>query len=256
MKNGKPVIYWDTCVFIAWLKDERDTWGAHIMRGIGDVFDLVGRNQAYLVTSAITRTEIFLADLTEEQKRSFADLLRRRNMDERAADFKITDRASEIRYGFSLRTADAIHVGTASIAHADEFQTMDGYDTVRKQCNSGILKLNGRLKYKLLITIPYPRFPKATPDVSSPTGEIMEPQKSLFNEAPEQPTSPNDEQVQAPTITPAGTQEGHELKADTAYPAPVQGSNERRSEGEATVQAREGEEASEQITEKQKREEK
>ena len=41
MKSGRPVIYWDTCVFIAWLKDEKDKWPPAVWQGIQDVADLV-----------------------------------------------------------------------------------------------------------------------------------------------------------------------------------------------------------------------
>jgi len=97
MKSGKPVIYWDTCVFIAWLKEEKITWPPHIWQGIVDVADLVQVGQAILVVSTLVRTEVFLGTLTDDQKRRFAGILRRKNVQEVAPHMRITDRASTIR---------------------------------------------------------------------------------------------------------------------------------------------------------------
>ena len=90
MKSGKPVIYWDTCVFIAWLKEERDKWPPAIWQGIQDVADLAQIGQAILVTSTLIRTEVFLGTLTLEQKQKFAGILRRTNVQEVAPHMRIT----------------------------------------------------------------------------------------------------------------------------------------------------------------------
>jgi hypothetical protein len=224
MRNGKPIIYWDTCVFIAWLKNEIHVWGPIVMGGIDDVFQMVGRNEAYLVTSAITRSEIFLSTLTLEQKQKFADILRRKNVDERAADFKVTDRASELRFGFSIKTPDAIHLATATIAGADELQTLDGLNPKTGKCNNGMLGLNGRLKYKVVITPPYRRGIQATtPKLDEQVGdEYHDPQIKMGW------TQSRDSEQPKPI-----TETTDKLEADTTYTAPVSGSDGRRVESKA-----------------------
>src|SRR2546427_4003800 len=151
MKSGKPVIYWDTCVFIAWLKEERDKWPPAIWQGIQDVADLAQIGQAILVTSTLIRTEVFLGTLTLEQKQKFAGILRRTNAQEVAPHMRITDRASAIREKHKIKTPDAIHLATAILYDVDEMHTMDGWHADGKR--DGLLALSGNVaEYKLLIT--------------------------------------------------------------------------------------------------------
>ncbi len=167
MKSGKPVIYWDTCVFIAWLKDEKDKWPPAIWQGIEDVANLVQIGQAILVTSTLIRTEIFLGTLTLEQKQKFAGILRRKNVQEVAPHMRITDRASTIREKHRIKTPDAIHLATAILYDVDEMQTMDGWHEDGKR--DGLLALSGNVaEYKLVITEPYPRGTPSTPTAAPP----------------------------------------------------------------------------------------
>ncbi len=167
MKSGKPVIYWDTCVFIAWLKDEKDKWPPAIWQGIEDVANLVQIGQAILVTSTLIRTEVFLGTLTPEQKLKFQGLLRRKNVQEIAPHMRITDRASTIREKHRIKTPDAIHLATAILYDVDEMQTMDGWHEDGKR--DGLLALSGNVaEYKLVITEPYPRGTPSTPTAAPP----------------------------------------------------------------------------------------
>jgi predicted nucleic acid-binding protein len=167
MKSGRPVIYWDTCVFIAWLKDEKATWPPAIWQGILDVADLVQIGQAILVTSTLIRTEVFLGRLTIEQKQKFAGILRRTNVQEVAPDMRITDRGSTIREKHNIKTPDAIHLATAIIYDVDEMHTMDGWHADGKR--DGLLALSGSVaEYNLRITEPYPRGTPATPSGPPP----------------------------------------------------------------------------------------
>jgi len=167
MKSGKPVIYWDTCVFIAWLKDEQNKWPSAIWQGIQDVADLVQIGQAILVTSTLIRTEIFLGTLTPEEKQKFQGILRRKNVQEVAPHMRITDRASTIREKHKIKTPDAIHLATAILYDVDEMQTMDGWHEDGKR--DGLLALSGNVaEYKLVITEPYPRGTPSTPTAAPP----------------------------------------------------------------------------------------
>jgi predicted nucleic acid-binding protein len=231
MKSGRPVIYWDTCVFIAWLKDEKDKWPPAVWQGIQDVADLVQIGQAILVTSTLIRTEVFLGRLTLEQKQKFAGILRKKNVQEIAPHMRITDRASVIREKHKIKTPDAIHLATAILYDVDEMQTMDGWHEDGKR--DGLLALSGNVaEYKLSITQPYPRVTPPTPTATPPEpvkGEQEFLWKDLLEEELE---SEGDEQN--------GTaEESNELKADPAHPAPVQGSDDGRAEGETTKETSE-----------------
>src|SRR5689334_25204883 len=94
--SGRYKYYWDTCVFLAWLKGN-EKWPPELLQGIQDVADAVASNDVMLFTSTITRCEVFLSTLTQEQKEKFAGVLRRRNIREIAPDLRITDRAASIR---------------------------------------------------------------------------------------------------------------------------------------------------------------
>ena len=49
MRAGKKVVYWDTSIFFAWLKDE--PWDADIVDGIEATVRQVHNNQVILITS-------------------------------------------------------------------------------------------------------------------------------------------------------------------------------------------------------------
>jgi predicted nucleic acid-binding protein len=177
MKSGKPVIYWDTCVFIAWLKDEQNKWPSAIWQGIQDVADLVQTGQAILVTSTLIRTEVFLGTLTSEQKLKFQGILRRKNVQEVAPHMRITDRASSIRETHRIKTPDAIHLATAILYDVDEMQTMDGWHEDGKR--DGLLALNGNVaNNKLWITEPHPRGTPAT--LTAPPLETLKSDQELL----------------------------------------------------------------------------
>jgi predicted nucleic acid-binding protein len=183
MKSGKQLIYWDTCVFIAWLKDEKHIWPASVIQGIQHIADLVMANQAILLTSTLIRAEIFLSNLTLEEKRAFQGVLRRSNVMEIAPDMRITDRASSIRKHYNtpprekIKTPDAIHLATAIIYSADEMQTMDGFDVSGN--HKGLLALNGNVAgYALKIMPPSPRIVAAPPQ---PQPDVPIAQPGLFD---------------------------------------------------------------------------
>ena len=52
MPTGKPIIYWDSCVFLAWIKDENRPNDE--MDGVYDVAQKIQNDQCVLLTSSIT----------------------------------------------------------------------------------------------------------------------------------------------------------------------------------------------------------
>ena len=153
-------IYWDTTCWLAWLNNERH-WPSTVLTGIQDVVYEVETNNAVLFTSAVTRGEIFFRKLDLDQKTMFAKLMRRTNVTEVSADPRVMDRASAIREYHAARgqrvlTPDAIHLATAILYKADEFQTMDGLGASGRK--RGLLKLNLDVGgYNLMVINPYPR---------------------------------------------------------------------------------------------------
>jgi predicted nucleic acid-binding protein len=160
MKAGKTLVYWDTAVWLAWLLGERH-WPATVLAGIEDVIVQLESGRLLLLTSSITRSEVFEGRLATEQKALWNSIMRRSDVQAIAADDRVNDRSAAIREyhknrGTKIETPDAIHLATAVLYKAHEFQTMDGLDKSGKA--KKILKLNGDVGgYPLFITQPYPR---------------------------------------------------------------------------------------------------
>jgi predicted nucleic acid-binding protein len=163
MKAGKRIIYWDTTCWLAWLNGEgTEVWSASVVEGIKDVVEEAENNKVILFTSTITRAEIFEAKLSQEQKDKYSKLLRRHNVTQVEPSIRVMDRASQIREYHSnqrekrrISTPDAIHLATAMLNGADEFQTMDG---LRKDGKSRkLLAISGDVGgHNLKIVNPYP----------------------------------------------------------------------------------------------------
>lgn len=113
--------------------DKRRASSAWPDGGPAQVAAEIESDQAILVTSVISRSEIFEADLTDEQKEVYRRLFQRPNHVEYGADSRISDKASRLRHdsrtkpgGPVLTVPDSIHLATAMILEVDEFHTFDG----------------------------------------------------------------------------------------------------------------------------------
>lgn len=148
---GNSRYYWDSCLFLAWLKNET-TREAGEMDGVRDVVEKVKRREADLITSALAYAEIYAADLPVGVPNLFRDLMRRRNVSTIAVDVPIATFASELRKHYTMRAAefngktisvpDAIHLATAILYKAEEFHT---FDSGKKGKSLGLLQLDGNV---------------------------------------------------------------------------------------------------------------
>jgi len=64
-----PAVYWDTCVFLAWIKDESRTHGE--MADLHAVAQEVFQKKLIVISSVIVQTEIEQATLTAGQLERF-----------------------------------------------------------------------------------------------------------------------------------------------------------------------------------------
>ena len=156
MASNKYKIYWDTNIFLAWLKGESQE--PAVMDGIIEVVQNIRLNKIILMTSVTTRTEVLDATLSEEAQKKFSKLFDRRNVQMINLDHRIADKSHFIRNfyhekGIKLSTMDCQHLATAIIYRADEFQTLDGSGK-RKRPND-LIPLSGNVAgYKLNIRTP------------------------------------------------------------------------------------------------------
>ncbi|MFH2101786.1 MAG: PIN domain-containing protein [Chloroflexota bacterium] len=153
------VIYWDSSIFIAWLKDEQRPPGE--MDGVLEYVYLVEAKRIKLITSTLTRTEVFEANLTNDVREKYSKLLSRRNVQLIDADLRVAELARNLREYYQsqskkdgtsrLTTADAIHLATAIHYRVDEFHTFDD----GKKGGLSLLSLNGNVAgYQLTIRKP------------------------------------------------------------------------------------------------------
>ena len=144
MPGNSPIYYWDTCLFLAWLKDEERPTGE--MDGVRDIIERSKKRDARIMTSVLTTTEALSARIPAGMDTLFQQMMRR--VSRVGIDIKVASLAHDIRNyyakggGKTLSTPDAIHLATAIIFRVDEFHTFDGNGS-RKSL--GLLPLSGNV---------------------------------------------------------------------------------------------------------------
>ena len=129
MRKGKPVYYWDSSVILAWISNESRKHGE--MEGLAEIVRMVTNNDAIVITSVATRTEVLKADLSNDSQALFDRLFQRQNMEFKDITTPISDLASEILKHYkqanqkNMSFADAQHLATAIIFKVDEVHTFD-----------------------------------------------------------------------------------------------------------------------------------
>ena len=146
MAGTEPTYYWDSCLFLAWLKDEERKSGE--MDGVREVIERSKRREARIVTSVITFVEVLSGKIPAGMDTLFAGLMKRVNR--LGVDSKVATVAHDIRNHYSTRpkefdgktlsTPDAIHLATAIIYRVTEFHT---FDTSGNSRSLGLIPLSG-----------------------------------------------------------------------------------------------------------------
>jgi hypothetical protein len=75
MPGSDPLYYWDTCLFLAWLKDEERSRGE--MDGVRETIARQRRREVKIMTSVVTSVEVLSAKIPVGMDRLFTDLLKR-----------------------------------------------------------------------------------------------------------------------------------------------------------------------------------
>jgi len=147
MSGKLPVVYWDTDIFLAWLKDE--TRPAEEKAGIRECVEKHANGEIQLAVSTLVRVEILDSLFTDEQLDNFSAFLSSPQLSLVSPHFRIMELASSLRnfYGKNplpdtqktLSTPDAIHLATAISIGAEVFLTFDK----RSRKSLGLLRLDG-----------------------------------------------------------------------------------------------------------------
>ena len=127
MPGANPLYYWDTCLFLSWLRDEKRKSGE--MDGVREIVERSKRRDCRIMTSVITSVEVLQGTIPTGVDTLFAGLMRR--ISRVGVDTKVAQLAHDIRdhfhsVGKKLKTPDALHLATAILHRADEFHTFDG----------------------------------------------------------------------------------------------------------------------------------
>jgi predicted nucleic acid-binding protein len=159
-----PIYYWDTCLFLAWIKDEDRPSGE--MAGVREVIANVKKRDAIIVTSVITATEVLQSYLPAGVETLFTGLMKR--VEQKSVDIKIAKLAHDLRDYYTIRksnfgdktlsTPDALHLATAIMYRASEFHT---FDLNGNRGSLGLLPLSGNVAgHNLTICKPIARSPE------------------------------------------------------------------------------------------------
>ena len=132
MPGANPLYYWDTCLFLSWLKDEQRKSGE--LDGVREIIERSKRRDCRIMTSTITTVEVLQSKIPVGVDTMFVSLMKR--VLRVSVDIKVAQLAHDIRDhyakngGRKLKTPDALHLATAILNRADEFHTFDGDDLI------------------------------------------------------------------------------------------------------------------------------
>lgn len=153
-KRGLVKIYWDTCVFLAWIKDENQP--DDVKKGIEQTIEQAYSGEVVIVTSTITLTEALQTKMTPDQKTRYQQAFRNSRLQLVDVDRRIASRAATLREHYDTRVFDAkgvlsrgsfmslgdsLHIATALHIDVREMHTLDG--SGKRQHRLDLLKLNG-----------------------------------------------------------------------------------------------------------------
>lgn len=139
-------MYWDTCILLAVIKNEQ--LPPHEQAGIDEVIDAVDRRERSIITSVVSRAEMFRADFTADERRRYATFFQRTNCEELPVTGPISDLIAEMRRDakaekLQISFADWIHVATAVVHRVHQFHTFDGKKS-RPDARKKLIPLSGK----------------------------------------------------------------------------------------------------------------
>ena len=160
MPGSNTVYYWDTCLFLAWLKDEERPVGE--MDGVREVIERSKRREVKIMTSVLTTVEVLSAKIPSGMDTLFQQLMKRVNRV--GIDLRVASLAHDVRShyarvgGKTLSTPDAIHLATGILYRVDEFHT---FDEAGSRNSLGLIPLSGNVAgNRLTICKPEARRPQ------------------------------------------------------------------------------------------------
>lgn len=172
---NKRVLYWDTCIFINWVKGEENQ-PDEVQKGIEQLIDKAYDDSITIMTSVLVLTEMMECDLTPEQAAKLENTFKLKSFPMVNIDDRVCRLAAEIRGQFpksdyptksKMGMADSIHLATAIHFGVSAMHTLDG--TGKKPKGVPLLPLNKTQKVRYLsIETPWFEEPPKPIDPESP----------------------------------------------------------------------------------------
>ncbi|MCX6841289.1 MAG: PIN domain-containing protein [candidate division WOR-3 bacterium] len=169
--TSKTRLYWDSSIFLAWLKGEIDC-GADVLGGIAELVEQIENDDAVLITSILTKAEILRGTLSPDAKSKLDGMLRRRNVVVHETNQWVWEMCHHLRDFYrqanhkddlpTLTVPDAIHIATALLYSPCEFYTLDALDKHGRYGRRALVPLSGTIAGKYPLTIRKPMVRKPT----------------------------------------------------------------------------------------------
>ncbi len=140
-RSSKPLHYWDSCAFLALLKNEADK-----IDECKSVIKAAKDRKVTIVTSALTFIEVIKLEkgkpkLSKDVEEKIRDFFKHEWIYIYNVDRKIGELARDLMWQYEgLKPKDATHVATAVQAKVDVLETFD----------DGLIKLSGKVGNPLL----------------------------------------------------------------------------------------------------------
>jgi len=120
--------YWDSCIFVAWITDEKRPPGE--MEGLSEIIEEMEKGEAVIVTSVMTANEVFEYNLTSEQKQRLESTLKNPDIALVNVNLRISEKGRELREFYhqqkhALKLPDSIHLATALLFEVNKLHTFD-----------------------------------------------------------------------------------------------------------------------------------
>ncbi len=133
-------IYWDSSVFLAWLKPEPER-----KRACDDVLATAKTGESIIITSAIALTEVIKLKgkpaIPETEEAKIKGFFKRSYISVVVVDRFLAESARTLIWRHGLKPKDALHVATATRLQVDELHSFD----------DDMLKLSGKFGRPLIL---------------------------------------------------------------------------------------------------------
>lgn len=166
MSGKKELVYWDACIFLAHLKDEKRADPLD-MAGVREQMIRIDKAEIQLATSVITLTEVLESGVPTDTRNRLGLIFHRRNCHLVEVNMRIAEISHTIRDYYQVEkskggllptvtTPDAIHLATAIWFGCDRFYTFDEKDEPKKR--RALIPLSPVIagQYPLIVSKPIP----------------------------------------------------------------------------------------------------